>query len=84
MAYQAMDSFVAALKDGSEVRVMKGEVLPDAHELVKRDLAGSGTLFRRLDLEGDEPPPGPRPRVAAARKQEALWRCRTATGSRST
>jgi hypothetical protein len=67
MAYQSMDSFVAELGDGSEMRVMKGEVLPDAHELVKRDLKGSGTLFRKLDLE-EEPPPGPKPKVAPARK----------------
>lgn len=73
MAYQAMDSFVAALAGGGEVRVMKGEVLPDRHELVLRDLAGSGTLFRRLDLDDEEPPAGPRPKVAAAapRKQQA-------------
>ncbi len=68
MAYQAMDSFVAALKDGSELRVMKGEVLPDRHELVLRDQAGSGTLFRRLNLDEEAAPAGPRPRVAASRK----------------
>jgi len=69
MAYQAMDSFVAALEDGSEVRVMKGEILPDKHELVRRDLKGSGTLFRKLDLEDEEPPAGPRPKVQAPRRQ---------------
>jgi hypothetical protein len=69
MAYQAMDSFVAALKDGGEVRVMKGEVLPDRHELVLRDLKGSGTLFRKLDLEDEEPPPGPKPKVSPPRRQ---------------
>jgi hypothetical protein len=68
MAMQAMDSFVAELKDGSQVRVMKGEVLPDKHELVIRDQKGSGTLFRALDLDGEEPPPGPKPRVSPARK----------------
>lgn len=68
MAYQAMDSFVAALEGGGEVRVMKGEILPDKHELVRRDLKGSGTLFRKLDLEDDEPPAGPKPRVAPPRK----------------
>lgn len=68
MVYQAMDSFVAALVDGGEIRVMKGEILPDKHELVQRDLKGSGTLFRHLDLE-EEAPPGPKPKVApAARK----------------
>ncbi len=68
MAYQAMDSFVAELKDGSEIRVMKGEVLPDKHELVLRDLKGSGLLFRPLNLDDEELPPGPKPRVAASRK----------------
>jgi hypothetical protein len=67
MPMQAMDSFVAALKDGSEIRVMKGEVLPDKHELVIRDQKGSGTLFRALDL-GEDPPAGPRPKVPPGRK----------------
>lgn len=67
MPMQAMDSFVAALEDGSEIRVMKGEILPDKHELVRRDAKGSGTLFRKLDL-GDEPATGPRPRTPVARK----------------
>lgn len=48
MAMQAVDTFVATMKDGSERLVAKGEVLPDSHELVKRDQ--SGVLFRRLDL----------------------------------
>ena len=55
MAYQALDTFVADLKDGTTKRVSRGEVLPDSHELVKRDLAGSGTLFRKLDFGEDEP-----------------------------
>lgn len=70
--YQAMDSFVAALADGSEIRVMKGEVLPDKHELVLRDQKGSGTLFRKLNLDDEEalPPAGPKPKasLAAGRK----------------
>jgi hypothetical protein len=66
--YQAMDSFIAALGDGSEIRVMKGEVLPDKHELVKRDLDGSGTLFRKLDLEED-PPAGPKAKIPLTREK---------------
>lgn len=65
MVHQAMDSFVAALEDGSEIRVMKGEVLPDKHELVLRDQKGSGTLFRALNLDDEELPAGPKPKVAA-------------------
>jgi hypothetical protein len=57
MAKQAQDTFVAELKDGTIRRVTKGEVLPDRHELVKRDMEGSGTLFRDLDLGEDEKPP---------------------------
>jgi hypothetical protein len=53
MAMQAQDTFVADLKDGTPLRVTRGEVLPDSHELVKRDQAGSKTLFKPLDL--DEP-----------------------------
>lgn len=68
MVYQAMDSFVAALADGSEIRVMKGEVLPDKHELVLRDQKGSGTLFRALNLDDEELPAGPKPKVAPSRK----------------
>ena len=64
---QAMDSFVAALDDGSEIRVLKGDILPDKHELVRRDQKGSGTLFRRLDL-GEEVTEGPQPRAPLGRK----------------
>lgn len=62
-----MDSFVAELANGSEVRVMKGEILPDRHELVQRDLAGSRTLFRKLNLEDEEPPAGPKAKIPLAR-----------------
>jgi hypothetical protein len=55
MAQQAMDTFMAVLKDGSQRLVTKGEVLPDGHELVKRDQDGGGQLFRKLDL-GEEKP----------------------------
>ena len=47
--HRAQDTFVADLKDGTSVRVVKGEVLPEGHELVKRDMDGSGSLFRPLD-----------------------------------
>ncbi len=64
MAQQAQDNFVAVLKDGSERFVAKGEVFPDSHELVKRDQAASGLLFRPLDLGEEEPPLKPRSRSA--------------------
>jgi hypothetical protein len=55
---QATDTFVATMKDGSDQLVTKGQVLPFGHELVKRDREGTGTLFRPLDLGGeDEPAP---------------------------
>jgi hypothetical protein len=57
MAMQAQDTFVAVLDDGTERLVTKGEVLPDSHELVKRDAQGSGLLFRPLNLDGEEKPP---------------------------
>jgi hypothetical protein len=56
MAQQAQDTFVGVLDDGSERLVTRGEVLPDSHELVKRDQKGAGTLFRALNVDGDEPP----------------------------
>jgi hypothetical protein len=55
---QATDTFVATMSDGSDHLVTKGQVLPFGHELVRRDREGSGTLFRPLDLGGeDEPEP---------------------------
>lgn len=57
MAQQAQDTFVAELDDGTIRRVTKGEVLADRHELVKRDQAGAGVLFKPLDLGEDEKPP---------------------------
>lgn len=59
MAMQAQDTFVAELKDGTARRIVKGEVLPDGHELVKRDQAGSATLFKPLDL-GEDVAPAPK------------------------
>ena len=55
--FKATDTFVAALKDGTEMFVAKGDTLPDSHELVKRDLAGSKTLFKPLDDGEDEKAP---------------------------
>ena len=57
---QAQDTFVAVLGDGTERFVTRGEVFPDSHELVKRDAAGAGMLFRDLDLGEDEPAVRPR------------------------
>lgn len=54
MAQQAQDTFVAVLDDGSERLVTRGELLPDSHELVKRD-GKNGTLFRPVNIDGDEP-----------------------------
>lgn len=56
MAQQAQDTFVAEMKDGTTRRVVKGEVFADNHELVKRDQAGAGVLFKPLNLGEDEVP----------------------------
>lgn len=61
--HRAQDTFVADLKDGTSIRVVKGDVLPEGHELVKRDQAGAGQLFRPLD----ETPEDPAPKSPAAR-----------------
>jgi hypothetical protein len=66
--HRAQDTFVGDLKDGTSVRVVKGEVLPEGHELVKRDQAGSGTLFRPLDEGGEEPEAKPSAASRAAAK----------------
>lgn len=57
MARQAQDTFVAVLDDGTERLVTKGEVLPDNHELVRRDAKGTGGLFKPLDLDDDQQKP---------------------------
>jgi hypothetical protein len=51
---QAQDTFVAEMADGSQVRVVKGEFLPESHELVKRDQDGAGMLFKQVYLAEDE------------------------------
>ena len=56
MAHQAQDTFVATLDDGSEQLITKGQLLADRHELVVRDQKGSKTLFRPLDIDGDDAP----------------------------
>lgn len=66
MARQAQDTFIAVLDDGTERLITKGTVLPDSHELVKRDSKGSGSLFRPLDLGEDEPPAAKRSTLRAA------------------
>ena len=57
MAKTAQDTFVAELKDGSSLRVVRGSTWPDRHEVVLLD-EGRGHLFKDLDLgELDETPP---------------------------
>jgi hypothetical protein len=61
MAHQAQDTFTVELKDGSVLRVARGEVYPDNHEVVKLD-DGRGLLFRPLDLGDDDAPAKPAPK----------------------
>jgi hypothetical protein len=58
---QAVQTFVADV-DGAVLRVVKGEVLPDSHPLVKLDK--SGVLFKTFDTGED----APKRARAAARK----------------
>ena len=73
MVMQAQDTFSATLDDGTERFVAKGDVMPDGHELVKRDAAasrdnpGRTPLFKPLDLGEDDPPPDPKPAAARGR-----------------
>lgn len=68
----AQDTFYAGLEDGGERLVVKGEPLPESHELVKRDLAACKAdkdrtpLFRLLDE--DQPPPA-KPRRSSAKSE---------------
>ena len=54
--YQARETFSADLKNGGQRRVTVGEPLPETDELVKRDLAGAGILFKLLDPGEEEAP----------------------------
>jgi hypothetical protein len=56
MAMQLQENIVGELDDGTGFAFTKGQVLPDSHELVKRDAAASGMLFKPLNVDGDEPP----------------------------
>ena len=74
MAQQAQDTFIAALEDGTERLVVKGEPFADNHELVRRDQAASKKdpgrvpLFRPLDLgEEEKAAPAPRPSRGGAK-----------------
>lgn len=64
---QSADTFIAVLDDGTERFVTKGEIFPDSHELVKRDQAGTGQLFRTVDLGEDEAPAKSQPAKAEAK-----------------
>ena len=70
MAYQAIQSFSAEFGDGRPaLAVRRGEVFPDGHELVRRDLDTTGgrqpgQLFAKLDL-GEEEPASAKPAAAA-------------------
>lgn len=59
----AQDTFVAELPSGP-LAVVKGQVFPDGHEVVKLD-AGRGLLFKPLD-EVPEEAPKPRARPSAS------------------
>ena len=60
MAMQAQDTMISELEDGTVRFVAKGEVLPDSHELVRRDVDAQKAnpartpLFRKLDLGEEE------------------------------
>lgn len=60
MAKQATDTFVATLTDGTERRVLRGEVFPDAHAIVRH----APGLFTDFDTRGEESKPAPRSRRA--------------------
>jgi hypothetical protein len=58
--YQAQDTFLAHLADGTEKRVAKGDPLPETHELVKLDLESQKANPSRSPLFaplGDGEPP---------------------------
>lgn len=43
---RAQDTFAADFEDGTSMRVVKGDVLPDSHELVKRDLSAAAAASK--------------------------------------
>jgi hypothetical protein len=53
---QAQDTFTVQLKDGSSLRISKGEVFAASHEVVKLD-DGRGLLFKPLDFGEEDAPP---------------------------
>lgn len=69
--YQAQDTFVAGMPDGTEHLVTKGEARPETDDLVKRDLTaskdnpGRTPLFKLLDPGTPEAKPKPAVRRAA-------------------
>lgn len=69
--YQAQDTFIGGIPDGTEHLVTKGEARPETDELVKRDLAASRDnpdrvpLFRLLDPGSEVPKAKPAARRAA-------------------
>jgi hypothetical protein len=65
MAQMAQDTFTAELKDGSVLRVARGEVYADNHEVVKLD-GGRGLLFRPLDMGDADAPAKPAPKASRA------------------
>lgn len=62
--FQAVDTFIAELEGGVTQLVSKGDPLPESHELVKRDQAGAGSLFKPL---GDDEPPSKPARARAVK-----------------
>lgn len=77
--HQAMDSGVAALSDGSEVKITKGEVVVQGdrkYEVVLNDIkAQAGNpdrvpLFQEMDL-GDEEPAAPASKARLAPRRQA-------------
>ena len=69
MAFQAQETFTAS-PDGIPVLVMRGQVFPDKHPLVKLD-GGRGLLFKPLDLDQEPPPEGKAPKVAPSARAKA-------------
>lgn len=60
MAKQATDTFVAVMKDGTERRVVRGEVLSDSHAVVRH----APGLF--VEFDNGDAKPAPRGRKASS------------------